>query len=163
MSDPSQLRVADAERQQLVDELRDHVVAGRLTSEEFEERVDRAYKASTRGELDALRADLPMSPATVQRALDTRKAQLRRRLLQEGGGAVGISILCVAIWVASGATGSFWPAWVILVTLLPLARNGWRLFGPDPDVEAVEAHLGARRARRQARSARQARRHDPLP
>src|SRR5271170_3450896 len=99
MSDASSMRVADADREELADELRDHVVAGALTPEEFEERVERAYKASTRGELDALKADLPMSPAAVQRSLEKRRAHLRRRILQEGGGGVGISAVCIAIWV----------------------------------------------------------------
>src|SRR5271169_3339319 len=116
MSDAPSLRVADADREALADELRDHVVAGTLTAEEFEERVESAYKASTRGELDALKADLPMSPAALQRAQRARRAHLRRRLLQEGGGGLGISAVCVAIWVANGAVGSFWPVWVILAT-----------------------------------------------
>jgi hypothetical protein len=137
------LRVADADREALADELRDHVVAGALTPEEFEERVGRAYEASTRGELDALKADLPMSPAAVQRSLEARRAHLRRRILQEGGGGLSISAVCIAIWVANGASGSFWPVWVILFTLLPLVRNAWRLLGPAPDLEAVERHLNA--------------------
>jgi len=158
MSDSSSLRVADADREQLADELREHVVAGRLTDEEFEERVGRAYRASTRGELDALKADLPMSPATLQRALRSRRAHLRRRLLQEGGGGVGVSAVCVAVWVADGASGSFWPIWVILLTLLPLLRNAWRLFGPAPDLESVEHHLSARRRHRDERERQRSRR-----
>ena len=151
MSDASSLRVADADREQLADELRDHVVAGTLTPEEFEERVGRAYKATTRGELDALKADLPMSPAAVQRSLEARRAHLRRRILQEGGGGLGVSAVCIAIWVANGASGSFWPVWVILFTLLPLVRNAWRLLGPAPDLEAVERHLNAGGGRRRGR------------
>jgi Domain of unknown function (DUF1707) len=151
MSDASSLRVADADREQLADELRDHVVAGTLTAEEFEERVERAYKASTRGELDALMADLPMSPAAVQRSLDARRAHLRRRILQEGGGGLCVSAVCVAIWIANGASGSFWPVWVILFTLLPLVRNAWRLLGPAPDLESVERHLNAAGGRRRGR------------
>ncbi len=148
MSDSLSLRVADADREQLADELREHVVAGTLTPEEFEERVGRAYEASTRGELDALKADLPMSPAALQRAQQARRAHLRRRILQEGGGGLGISAVCVAIWVANGASGSFWPVWVILFTLLPLVRNAWRLLGPAPDLESVERHLNAGGGRR---------------
>lgn len=158
MSDPSSLRVADADREQLADELREHVVAGRLTDEEFEERVGRAYTASTRGELDALKADLPMSPAALQRALQARRAHLRRRLLQEGGGGLGACAICIGIWVSNGASGSFWPIWVILLTLLPLLRNGWRLFGPAPDLEAVERHLSARSSHRAARERHRSRR-----
>jgi hypothetical protein len=39
MSELSSLRVADADREQLIDELREHALAGRLTSEELEERI----------------------------------------------------------------------------------------------------------------------------
>ena len=76
----SSLRVADADREQLIDELREHALAGRLTSDELEERVGGAYGATTRGELDALRADLPVSSRSVKLALVKRKGQLRRRL-----------------------------------------------------------------------------------
>jgi len=38
---------------------REHLAAGRLTLEEFDERLDRAYAAKTLGELDDLMADLP--------------------------------------------------------------------------------------------------------
>jgi hypothetical protein len=161
MSDPPSLRVADADRERVIDEVREHMLAGRLSSEEFEERVDRAYKASTQAELDALRADLPVSPAAVQRSLAERRGRLRRRLLREAGGSAGISAVCVAIWVASGASGSFWPIWVILFTLFPLLRDGLRLVGPAPDDAAVEANLEARRARRLARERHRSRRRLP--
>ncbi len=157
MGDSSNLRVADADREQLAQELREHMLAGRLSTTEFEERLERAYKASTRGEIEALKADLPMSPAGLELALAARKTHLRRRLVQEAGGAVGASALCVAIWLASGADGGFWPGYVIFFSLLPLLRNAWRLFGPAPDLEAVEAHLSSRRARRLAREHRRSR------
>src|ERR1700730_11750058 len=119
MSDPSSLRVADADRERLTDELREHMVAGRLTPEEFEDRLEQAYKATTRADLDALRVDLPLSPATIQRELVERRRHLRRRLLQEAGGSASASLICVAIWLAAGASGSFWPVWGIIFTLLP--------------------------------------------
>jgi hypothetical protein len=53
------LRASDAEREQLVDALREHAAQGRLTTEELEERTGAAYAATTRGELVALRRDLP--------------------------------------------------------------------------------------------------------
>jgi Domain of unknown function (DUF1707) len=163
MTDPASLRVADADREALADELREHMLAGRLSPAEFEDRVDLAYKATTRGDLDALKTDLPMSPAAVQRSLAQRRAHLRRRLLQEAGGGASISAVCVGIWAAAGAGGDFWPGWVIAFTLLPAVRGAWRLFGPAPDEEAVEAHLERRRARRLAHERRHARRHRELP
>src|SRR5208283_6156402 len=127
---------ADSERDQLAQELREHMLAGRLTSEEFEQRVERAYKATTRGELEALKRDLPLAPATLSAELVRRKSELRRRTLQEAGGGITVSAVCVGIWLASGASGSFWPIWVIIVMLLPVVRNLFRLAGPAPDLES---------------------------
>ncbi|HWX45493.1 MAG TPA: DUF1707 domain-containing protein [Solirubrobacteraceae bacterium] len=156
MADVSSLRVADADREQVVDELREHAVAGRLTSEELEDRIGDAYKASTRADLDALRADLPVSSTSVKLALYKRKGQLRRRLLQEAGGSVGVSLLAVGIWLLTGTHqhADFWPAWVIGVTLLPVVRDAWRLFGPASDLELVEARQQARHERNLARGRR---------
>jgi hypothetical protein len=165
MSDLSSLRVADADREQLVDELREHALAGRLTSEELEERIGGAYRASTRGDLDVLRADLPVSSGSVKLALVKRKGQLRRRLAQEAGGAIGISALAVAVWLLTGGhhQGEFWPAWVIAITLLPVIRDSWRLFGPASDLDIVEARLQARHGRNLSRGRRGRHRYRGLP
>jgi Domain of unknown function (DUF1707) len=159
MSDPSQLRVADADREQLVEELREHALAGRLSSEEMEERIGGAYRAMTRADLDALRADLPVSSTSVALALRKRKGQLRRRLVQETGGGLGVSAVCVGVWLASGPTGSFWPGWVIGAVLMPVIRDAWRLLGPGSDLDVVHARLQARHERRLARGQRHRRRH----
>jgi hypothetical protein len=163
MTDPSQLRVADEDREQLVEELRDHALAGRLTSEELEDRIGAAYRATTRADVDALRADLPVSSKSVALALRKRKGQLRRRLAQEAGGSLGVSALSVGVWVAVGAHGGFWPGWVIGVTLLPVVRDAWRLFGPASDLEAVEARVQARHERRLTRGQRHRGRYRGLP
>ncbi len=55
-------RAADADRDRTVTLLREHVVVGRLTLDEFSERVGSALAARTSGELDALVADLPAQP-----------------------------------------------------------------------------------------------------
>jgi hypothetical protein len=163
MPDSSGLRVSDSEREQLAGELREHMLAGRLSSDEFEERVAKAYQARTRAELDELKTDLPMGVATLEGELEKRKSKLRRRLVQEGGGAVGVSAVCVGIWAADGASGGFWPAWVIAAMVLPLVRNAWRLIGPDPDLESVEAHLESRQARRLEREHRRGHHGPPRP
>jgi hypothetical protein len=151
MSDLSRLRVADVEREQAIEELREHAGAGRLTSDELEDRIGAAYQASTRADLDVLRADLPVSSTSVKLALVKRKAQLRRRLLQEAGGAIGVAALSVGIWLASGPSGHFWPGWVIAVVMLPVVRDAWRLLGPASDLDVVEARLQARHERHLSR------------
>lgn len=148
------MRVADADRERLAGELREHMVAGRLSEEELEERVALAYSAKTQADLDALRADLPISPATIEQSLKERRRHLRRRLTQEAGGSLTASGVCVAIWLAAGAHGQFWPIWVIVFTLLPIVRDGWALLGPAPDERAVEARLQRRRAHQLERGRR---------
>jgi hypothetical protein len=143
-------RASDADRDRAAQQIREHFAAGRLTEDEMTERVDAAYAARTEGELRRLLVDLPQLPATraEQRAeLAARRRHLQRRLLQQTGGGIALVVVCVAIWLIDGAQGQFWPVWVMLVVLLPLIRNGWRLYGPAPDFERVEADL-ARRERR---------------
>jgi Domain of unknown function (DUF1707) len=62
-------RASDAEREATVTRLREAAGEGRLTVEELTERIDAAYAASTRAELEPLTADLPAtsaSPVNVQ-------------------------------------------------------------------------------------------------
>lgn len=157
MAETGKLRVSDEERESVIEELREHTVAGRLTAQELDERLESAYKAKTRADLDLLRADLPISSAAAKKALAARRSHLRRRLAQEGGGAITASLICVAIWIAAGAHGAFWPIWVIIFTLMPAVRDGWGLIGPGSDLKALEARLQARHERRVAREARRAR------
>jgi hypothetical protein len=53
------IRASDSERDAVVARLNDAVGEGRLTLQEFSGRLDRAYAASTRGDLAGLTADLP--------------------------------------------------------------------------------------------------------
>jgi hypothetical protein len=59
-------RIADDDREAAIEELRGHMLAGRITSEEFEERIGAAHAARTRSDLDQIRIDLPASPASRQ-------------------------------------------------------------------------------------------------
>lgn len=61
-------RVADADRDRTVTFLREHVAEGRLTLDEFSERMGAALQAKTRGELDAVMADLPAGPTATTAA-----------------------------------------------------------------------------------------------
>jgi hypothetical protein len=58
-------RASDAEREATVVQLREAAAEGRLTVEELTERLDAAYAASTRAELEPLTADLPVAPSSV--------------------------------------------------------------------------------------------------
>lgn len=78
------VRASDAEREHAVAELREHAAEGRLTLEEFSQRVDEAYVAKTTAELEAVKRDLPAVSA-LPAARPRRKA--RRWLVSVMGGA----------------------------------------------------------------------------
>jgi hypothetical protein len=147
----SPLRVSDDDRERVAREIREHFAAGRLSEDELDERVAAAYAARTEADLEAIRADLPRLPATpaeLRAAHVERRAQLRRQLFQQAGGALVPFGICVVIWLASGASGFFWPIWIALFGVIPLVRNGWRLYGPSPELDQVERELAHRRQQR---------------
>ena len=59
MTDDGGIRASDADREHVVEILRDAFSAGRLTLEEFDERTTSAFAAKTWGGLRALTRDLP--------------------------------------------------------------------------------------------------------
>ncbi len=87
MTDPPRpdLRASDADRDRSVDVLRDAVVEGRLTLEEFSERVGHAQVARTEGELSRLVSDLPSAPARAAAAeAPTRYRAIFSKLVRSG-------------------------------------------------------------------------------
>lgn len=57
--DDESMRVSDADREDTVAALREHLLAGRLTLEEFSERVEAALRARFGRDLAQVRQDLP--------------------------------------------------------------------------------------------------------
>jgi len=98
VSEPPVLRASDADRERTVERLRNASAEGRLTLEEFVERMTAAYDARGGDELEKLVHDLPAEPA--------EQPQSRRRptrfLLslfgsteREGRIRVGRGVLCL--------------------------------------------------------------------
>jgi hypothetical protein len=58
------LRAGDSDREAVAGILREQHLAGRLETDEFQERLDRCYAAKTYRELDELVADLPRAEPT---------------------------------------------------------------------------------------------------
>src|SRR5215467_5569253 len=66
------IRASDAERDATLERLSAATGDGRLTLEEFSQRMDRATTAKTRAELDRLVADLPTTPGAAGNAVAGR-------------------------------------------------------------------------------------------
>ncbi|MCX4634606.1 DUF1707 domain-containing protein [Streptomyces sp. RPA4-5] len=96
--DLPELRASDTDRERVAEILRDAVAEGRLAMEEFDERLDAAYKARTYGELEPLTADLPVTGAAPA-PLSLRKesgapARWSERIVSgTDGSAVGVGIM----------------------------------------------------------------------
>ena len=110
------IRASDEDRERVVEILRQNNVEGRLTSEEFEERMSAAYSARTMGSLAELTTDLPVDLAAHSRAqaeLARRQAArvpVSRQLRAAVSSWISLGVVLSVIWVISGA-GYYWPAW----------------------------------------------------
>jgi hypothetical protein len=104
----SQMRVSDDERELAVSALRHHYAKGRISSAELEERVDGAYRATTRGDIDQLLYDLP-SERGRRAANGLRKAN-RGAWRAHLTSYVSVNGGLVALWGVTGG-GEFWPGW----------------------------------------------------
>ena len=62
MATDDPIRASDADRDVVVDALREAYTEGRLTRDEFDERMSAAYASRTWGHLRELTADLPVQP-----------------------------------------------------------------------------------------------------
>ncbi len=152
------VRASDQDRERLISELGEHTAAGRISTDELEERMQAVYAARTTAELDAVRRDLPLTERQTALSRAARRSHLTRRLIQETGGSAALFLVCTVIWLVSGHNGQFWPVWILIVVVMSLARNGWALFGPAPDFDAVEQQLDRQREHRRARHERRSRR-----
>ncbi len=73
MATDDSIRASDADREAVVTTLREAYTAGRLTLDEFDERMTTAYASKTWGDLRALTADLPIQPVLGADLPDERR------------------------------------------------------------------------------------------
>jgi hypothetical protein len=115
--------VADSDRATAADELRRHYDSGRLTLDEFESRLGEVHSARTGGDLEHVFRQLPRSePSASLRVRDRRWSSLA---LQYGL----VNLVCILVWLFSGAQGDFWPKWVLVGTLILCVRRFGRRSG----------------------------------
>jgi hypothetical protein len=133
MASEAMTRASDADRDRIAAALREHLAAGRLTIQEFDQRLDQAYAAKTLGELDSLMADLPTDLGQLPDTSVDRSAAgpplTRRRppgTIESGPGRfspawrvawaswLAVSLCVFVIWLLSGASGGPWFLWAAL-------------------------------------------------
>jgi hypothetical protein len=99
-------------------ELRQHYEAGRLTLEEFQERLDETNSARTEAQLDRVLRQLPSAKLPTVSPRDTRWRSLALQYAL-------VNVICICIWLFGGAHGDFWPKWVLLGTLIGFTRRAF--------------------------------------
>ena len=118
MAETPDLLVSDRDRARAGEELRTHYEAGRLTLDEFQERLDELHGARTETQLGHVLRQLP----TKRPSVNPRDTRWRSLALQYAL----VNVVAVLIWLFGGANGDFWPKWVLVVTLIMFVRRAFR-------------------------------------
>jgi len=117
------LRISNAERDQAIEQLRGHVADGRITLDEFSDRMAEVYESRTQRDLDHAMRQLPRpTPAPSERAGGRRVARADEpSWWDQNRGTVARfatpNIACITIWaMTTGGHAYFWPGWVLFGT-----------------------------------------------
>jgi hypothetical protein len=118
------MRAADADRQQVADQLKSAVDEGRLSLHEYDERIAAAYASRTYAELLVLVEDLP-TPGLTAKQVKAQAAVAARRSARRipmalmilwtiWAAVVGANVVVWALVVSiEGSDGVYpWPVWV---------------------------------------------------
>jgi uncharacterized protein DUF1707 len=111
------LRVSDADRDRAIAELSEHYQAGRLTTEELEDRTGRALQARTTADLAALFTDLPRRQAPVTSAAPSAPVGPGRSWPARVPVAP-VAVLAVVVVLALLSGHPFHIAWVPVVAII---------------------------------------------
>jgi hypothetical protein len=135
----SRFRASHADREQVIGLLKVAFVHGRLTKEEFDGRVDRAFAARTYAELTRLTGDLPVTSAASGPGPGPAPVRASPRPLadadvRQGGRAIAhTAVITVLLWAAAIVTfngAMFIAAFGATCTVLAIsAMTGSRLLG----------------------------------
>jgi Flp pilus assembly protein TadB len=112
------LRVSDADRDRAIAELSEHYQAGRLTTEELEDRTGRALRARTAADLAALFTDLPRRQAPVTSAAAPSAPASPGRSWPAGVPVAPVAVLAVVAVLALLSGHLFHIAWVPVVAIV---------------------------------------------
>ena len=124
------VRIGDAERDRAIASLGDHFAAGRLTAEEFDQRMDQALKARFNEDLEPLFADLPRTVEPDVQSNANRRPDLHLAWSAMLWMAPLIVIFAVVAAVVLSAPWLVWIfLWVFLITGLFRRRQRYYYYG----------------------------------
>jgi uncharacterized membrane protein len=128
-SQKTQLRIGDAERDRAVAALGDHFAAGRLTNEEFEQRMEQAIKARFNDDLEPLFVDLPR---TVEPHVEPKSQQHADIPLAWAAMFWLAPLFVITAVVAAVVLSAPWLVWIFLwmFMITGLFRQRRRYVGP---------------------------------
>src|SRR5690349_11942513 len=137
----TRLRASHADREQVIGLLKAAFVHGRLTKDEFDGRVERAFAARTYAELTRLTDELPVTSgapgapvAAGRRPVQACSRPLADAEVRQGGRAIAhTAVITVLLWAAAIVTyngAMFVAAFGATCTVLAIsALTGSRLLG----------------------------------
>ena len=108
------MRASDADRQRVIAQLRTHTADGRLTLDEFEARVEEAWRATTHAELRHVLRELPV-PEVVRPVVSSPRRRQRVDL------PVPVMVVMAIVAISFFMTVGWW--------LIPLSFWMVRCFG----------------------------------
>ena len=132
------LRASDADREHVVNVLRQHHGDGRIDVNEFTERMQIAFEAKTLGELEALTKDLPrLPPPLPEDPRPEAAAVMRWRFYRHLFSYAWVNGFLILLWlvvsIAAGRLLFFWPIWTLVGWGVALGSHAIRTFGPHHD------------------------------
>jgi hypothetical protein len=117
MSSHQSLRASDADRDAVVDRLRDAAGEGRLEPHELEQRVDGALRARTYGELAELLADIPGDGRALFRRTRWRTNPVARSAVMGAGLLVAVIVALAVIAVVAMLVLAAAATWIAVVLI----------------------------------------------
>jgi hypothetical protein len=121
MAASPEMRASDGDRDRVAASLRDHVAEGRLTVDEFNERLEQVYQSRTYGELATLTSDLPEMdlnrlPAVSQQSKPAAAPEPGQHVNPWVPWAIASGVnwmIWLIVTVTSGELLYPWPLWVM--------------------------------------------------
>ncbi len=122
------MRASDEDREHVTERLRQATAEGRLLASELEERLARALRAKTYGELDATISDLPsgqVSKRSGSYALARSHPLMAVALVATVTVAVAVVVAVVVAWLLMA-----WGLWLMIGLIVMASRRSHGSHGP---------------------------------